>query len=67
MAEKKIINLHVHVLTKHRCMHKHISYYNTGASVCLFVCPDDYARVRSAWRFRFDTGAAWGGGEVEFA
>ena len=35
--------------------------------VCLSVCPDDHARVRSPWRFRFDTGAAWGGGQVEFA
>ena len=35
--------------------------------VRLSVCPDDHARVRSAWRFRFDTGAAWGGGQVEFA
>ena len=36
-------------------------------SVCLFVCPDEYARVRLTWRFRFDTGAAWSGGQVEFA
>ena len=33
----------------------------------LFVCRYDYARVRSAWRFRFDTGTAWSGGQVEFA
>ena len=45
----------------------YIFYYNTGASVCLSVCPDDYMRIRSAWRFRFDTGSAWSGGQVEFA
>ena len=50
-------------------------YNHTRESICayslilvrLFVCPDDHARVRSAWRFRFDTGAALGGGQVEFA